>query len=379
MARPLCHTPALPRLADTTATFVCPGGRAFSPRPGSQHPRRGDRRQVPQHLGAAGRRDGPFQPDAQSSHSRVDERGPAESSRGRRAVLLGGGLIGAQAAAPPNWMRDTARAGDDLAARLTATTALAPTGRLTPPWEQQAVLRVPPWMLGTWQVTSKSVGFLAPQGNRFLPRAWSARRRSSWEVDTVEYTLNFVTSAGPTSGGLLGVGGKAREVVVADRAANIRAVTNSFQGYDAIESVAYDPGKDARRVTATFATQAPDGRRLPPQRIEVYINHIETQECLDEDMKPAFYCSELFRQVFVGVQRVEVNDYEICMGFHLLQDGRVAARQRNLVYLQPQDAAYFDVGGRAVGYYDYDLSLTRTALPEGTTTTALISCAPKPC
>mmetsp|Transcript_2822 Transcript_2822/g.7000 ORF Transcript_2822/g.7000 Transcript_2822/m.7000 type:complete len:305 (-) Transcript_2822:674-1588(-) len=105
MARPLCHTPALPRLADTTATFVCPGGRAFSPRPGSQHPRRGDRRQVPQHLGAAGRRDGPFQPDAQSSHSRVDERGPAESSRGRRAVLLGGGLIGAQAAAPPSTIR----------------------------------------------------------------------------------------------------------------------------------------------------------------------------------------------------------------------------------------------------------------------------------
>ena len=46
---------------------------------------------------------------------------------------------------------------------------------------------------------------------------------------------------------------------------------------------------------------------------------------------------------------MEVNDYEICMAFTLQPDGTVLARQRNVVYLQPQDAAYFDAGGRAVG------------------------------
>lgn len=269
-------------------------------------------------------------------------------------------------------------AAEDLRARLTTTTSLVPTGRFTPPWEQQTVLRVPPWMLGTWQVTSKAVGFSAPQGARFLPPG--IEREADEQVGTsVQYELRFVTVPDPNANGFTLGQRKEREVVVADREANIRSVTNAFQGYDAIETVDYNPQKDARRVTATFARSLPDGRSLPPQRVEVYINHIETQECLNSEIRPSFYSSELFRQVFVGVQRVEVNDYEICMGFTLKEDGVVVARQRNIVYLQPQDAAYFDAGGRAVGYYDYDLEMTRTALPGGITTSALISCAPKLC
>jgi hypothetical protein len=33
------------------------------------------------------------------------------------------------------------------------------------------------------------------------------------------------------------------------------------------------------------------------RRVEVYINHIETQECLNSEIRPSFCSSELFRQV----------------------------------------------------------------------------------
>lgn len=153
------------------------------------------------------------------------------------------------------------------------------------------------------------------------------------------------------------------------RAFNTRALTNATLGFEAVESVEYDP-RDPGRERVVFGQLGPDLRPLPPLRIELFIN---AARCSVDVLKlqregqpspPTFCTAELFRQVSLGVRAAQVRDFEVITAYSFEQEGRVQATQRVAVYLQPQDAAYFQAAGRAVSVYDYALTLTRMG-PEG--------------
>lgn len=58
-------------------------------------------------------------------------------------------------------------------------------------------------------------------------------------------------------------------------------------------SVEYDPTDAPLRQTVELSRLAPDTAPLPPRRLELYINHLSSEEGADG----AFYTSELCRQV----------------------------------------------------------------------------------
>lgn len=168
-------------------------------------------------------------------------------------------------------------------------------------------------------------------------------RFSPFSEDSVANRLRLAT-------GMPAVGG-----IIADRAYNTKNTTNAFLGYDAISKVEYDPQNAPSTLTAMFRTIGPDMRPLPAQKIELYVNRIEAEG----SQANSYFSSETFRQVLVGARRVEVTDFEILQNLVLHHDGSVHGRQRTVVYLQPQDALYFEVYNRGVAVYDYALTFKK--------------------
>lgn len=63
------------------------------------------------------------------------------------------------------------------------------------------------------------------------------------------------------------------DAIVPDRAFNTRSTTNAYLGFDAVESVEYDPRTAPDRQAVAFRRVAPDMGPLPPKKIELYINN----------------------------------------------------------------------------------------------------------
>ena len=77
------------------------------------------------------------------------------------------------------------------------------------------------------------------------------------------------------------------------------------------------------------------------------------------------------------VSQVDVTDYELLHEYRLDKEGLVTGRQRSALYLQPQEAKYFEAGGRAVAVYDYDFVMRRVPPPEDAPAGA-VACVPTP-
>ena len=82
-------------------------------------------------------------------------------------------------------------------------------------------------------------------------------------------------------------------------------------------------------------------------------------------------------QVLQGVREVEVSDYEVMHSYRQLRPGRVQGRQRSCLYLQPQEAKYFQAGGAAVAVYDYSVVMRRLN-PEADAPAAAVACVETP-
>jgi hypothetical protein len=92
-------------------------------------------------------------------------------------------------------------------------------------------------------------------------------------------------------------------------------------GYDAVESVEYDPRDAPDRESLTYRRLTPDLQPLPPQRVELYLNNQRGEEVLPPAEADGgeqggggarvFVASELCRQVVLGMRQADVQDYEI--------------------------------------------------------------------
>ena len=262
-------------------------------------------------------------------------------------------------------------------------------------------LEYPRWLFGEWEVASTFAAFAAPLGDRYVSPALLAAARAPREAGGLgsEYAfkLRFFSTLPDTFANQLRVaaGALPRDAVVADRAYNARAAANAYLGDPgAVRSVEYDPRDAPDRLTLTFNGVAADMRPLPPARAELFTQAARSAEApagvgssissivssssssnndsgasgpWPPPTAPLFVEAQLFRQVTLGVRRADVQDYETVTAYALLGAGRVAARQRTLIYLEPRDELFFAAGGRAVAVYDYVQEWVRVAAPEGAT------------
>ncbi len=115
------------------------------------------------------------------------------------------------------------------------------------------------------------------------------------------------------------------------------------------------------------------------RKAEVFINNrdlqpiqasslLPTQDRLAQDQSPVggFIAWEMYRQVNQAARQGSVGDYLVIVKLTPVVEpsssGQIEAvdgSMRIAAFLQPQDAAYFESGGKAVACYDYDIRLKR--------------------
>ena len=152
--------------------------------------------------------------------------------------------------------------------------------------------------------------------------------------------------------------------IVADRIYNIEQCVDAFLGRPgSIRSVEYDPVANPTRLQAVYSTPRKDTREQSEdlRKAEIFINNRVTKA---NDANGEFLFAEFIRQVGQAARQGSVNDYVVATRLQrgpAADDGgtEVEGLQRVGAFLQPQDPAYFDVGGQAVAVYDYRLRFSR--------------------
>ncbi|GBG00009.1 hypothetical protein Rsub_12787 [Raphidocelis subcapitata] len=316
-----------------------------------------------------------------------------QHSTRRRLLLAGGaGCAWAAAAAPPPAVASPE--GDAAAAAALLRRAVGPAGDVRQPGPPLPFAPrqsyYPKWMFGEWDVRSRFSGFSAPLGPRFVRPELLAGAEAPKEDGGVgsdyEFRARYYSTLPDTLANRtrVNLGFLPQDAIIPDRAFNARAAGDGYLGPGAVGAAAYDPTEAPDRLTLEYSRVGEDMRPLPPRRVELYIQRIQAGEVpveYDEDGAPlaaaaaggadgaaeawpplgapCFVLSEMCRQVTLGVRQADVQDYEIVTAFALTAPGRVSARQRTLLYLEPRDELFFSARGRAVAVYEYDLEFER--------------------
>ncbi|GFH19237.1 uncharacterized protein HaLaN_16152 [Haematococcus lacustris] len=230
------------------------------------------------------------------------------------------------------------------------------------------------WMFGEWRVSSSVRDTQLPLGPQFVDAALQAGDLRGGPA--LQYTARWFSTLPDTWDNTVRVqlGLLPTDAIVPDRAYNTRELSNATLGWEAVASVAYDPREEPDRETVEFSRQGPDGRTIPPRRIELFINR-SSSEALGS---ATFLTDELCRQVNLGVRAVDVVDYETMTGYRLLAPGKVAARQRTAVYLDPRHPLFFKAAGRAIMVIDADLELVREEPPADASQLGAVACVLTP-
>ncbi|GFH06288.1 uncharacterized protein HaLaN_00895 [Haematococcus lacustris] len=171
--------------------------------------------------------------------------------------------------------------------------------------------------------------------------------------------------------------------VMADRPFNVQQQADALLGYEAVKSVEYEPDVNPTRLciqadetdrqTCATSLQAvvwatPRRNEGPAsydmRKAEVFINNRSSDPLNDSPC--SWSCSELYRQVSQAARQGSVGDYQVITKFVAASGvdvcdtaAGVEAQMRVAAFLQPQDALYFETGGKAVAVYDYRMQLSR--------------------
>eukprot|EP00850_Spirogloea_muscicola_P019550 SM000193S05174 [mRNA] locus=s193:113921:115871:+ [translate_table: standard] len=201
------------------------------------------------------------------------------------------------------------------------------------------------------QVVAQFVDFDAPQGLRFLtPSVAGVRKASCLALADVGGSPTFEARylPEPNDGGAGGVR--------ADVLFNTMSSIDAFLGSSSVVEVLYDARGDASRQTVTYKLPRKlAGEGYDVRRAELFIGRRRQERAANGD----FLKFELYRQVTNTSRQTTVGDYEVISRFHRVNDQLVTVQQRVAAFLQPQDAAYFEVGSKAVAIYDYNLTMTK--------------------
>jgi hypothetical protein len=219
----------------------------------------------------------------------------------------------------------------------------------------------PMWMEGEWEVRAEFDGAYTPLGRRFTDASTPGFTKASIlavadvGATPVVYRARFMRD--DAEGG-----------VVADREFNVASSVNAFLGRnDAVKQVDYKPLENPTRYSVIYSTPRRDsnGQAEDLRKAECFINNrvsrllSSTSETSDDGGLQTFLCAEFQRQVQQAARQGSVNDYVVGLRLEQTREGGLRGLQRVAAFLQPQDAAYFDVGGQAVAVYDYKLQYNR--------------------
>eukprot|EP00198_Chlamydomonas_reinhardtii_P008773 XP_001698110.1 predicted protein [Chlamydomonas reinhardtii] len=221
-------------------------------------------------------------------------------------------------------------------------------------------LYYPAWLEGEWEVTARFAAASFPQGRQLLGRTVPGVLKGSMTValpdvgaamdNDVRYRVRFERD--PLGGGR----------VVADRVFNAKELMDAFYGMAVTRRVEYDP-RNPTRMTLVWATPRKETSVISEdlRKAELIINNRLSQDLGSNQ----FICGELFRQVTQAASQGFVFDYFVINKFTLLSPGAAAVGVGGAAGAAaaggPQDAAYFEAGGKAVAAYDYTYDYVRVA------------------
>ncbi|WP_428010206.1 DUF6816 family protein [Baaleninema sp.] len=229
-----------------------------------------------------------------------------------------------------------------------------------PHWQEKPPVRpvrgdlgYPPWMEGTWNVTSTLVDAVAPLAPEIVTPGYEVNRRY------LDRSLNFQVRFQPQSPSEAKSTGKSTEKstqtsasesdgrsrIVADRAFNGESIARAYLGSERDVSVRVDPDDPNRQIT-----------RIPPNRKLVSVVRGRSSERPTPDR---FVATEVSYQVFRTKSQIYLNEVETTTVYDRKSPTRLEGNQMTAIYLSPKDPNYFRANGRPVALYRYRLQLER--------------------
>ena len=194
----------------------------------------------------------------------------------------------------------------------------------------------------------------------------SPRNRNEKVGDSTAFNLHYFSTLADTPANQVTVNlglGVPQTKIIADRAYNIMSTSRAYNQVTPVEEVVWDYRKEPTRLTIRFATNplSPDMRPLGQRRGEVYLSARQSE--LSEDGS-VFAAVERSRAVTLGPGSVVTADQESTTEFQKIDDDTIQAVSRIAVFLTPnpnsrEGVLWQQVGGKAVGLYDYEWTMKR--------------------
>lgn len=167
--------------------------------------------------------------------------------------------------------------------------------------------RYPEWLEGTWRCTATFAGFEFPSKTMSKSALIKEPTIPGFQKLSLVYVPDVGTS--DVSYDVRFAKFEGIEGVLEDRAFNLKSIVNAYLGKDAVESVEYEPTRDANRTTVNIRP----GASPNAERIELFCNARESETRASDR---TFFASEASRQVTLGygkdfgTARVVNTDYQ---------------------------------------------------------------------
>jgi hypothetical protein len=251
--------------------------------------------------------------------------------------------------------------------------------RQTMPWEAQE-LYYAPFLFGAWNVTATLKRKIFPYGPEYLPSRslleGSPRNREEKVGSTTSYQVHYFSTLPDTLANQATVNlglGVPKPTIIQDRAYNAVSISTAYKQLTPVQDVQWDYSKDPTKVVLSFGAGplAPDMRPLGRRRAEVFLTARKTDSASDSDDDSSKYnrynsytTAEQSRSVMLSPGNAVVSDTETITDFFRVSDDHIRAVSRMAVYLSPnpnsrEGVLWQQVGGKAVGFYDYEVDMVR--------------------
>ncbi|AIE75138.1 hypothetical protein D082_26090 [Synechocystis sp. PCC 6714] len=213
--------------------------------------------------------------------------------------------------------------------------------------QRKGEIHYPPWLAGTWQVTSTLLEQSAPLAPQIVSPGFT--KNSTYLQQPVQFLVKFVDQTPlPEFNWALSDLVKNATVIVPDRRFNAEAITQAYLGQDVNITVQVKEQPSPRLITVF-----PQHQRL----VSTVLGHSQASPDPEE-----FLASELTNQQFIAGTSQYLNQVETTTAYHHVGPGKITASQITAVYLSPTDPDYFVARHRPIALYRYELTLE--AVPE---------------
>ncbi|GKY93319.1 hypothetical protein MPSEU_000299500 [Mayamaea pseudoterrestris] len=227
-----------------------------------------------------------------------------------------------------------------------------------------------PFLFGAWNTTATLKRKIFPFGTSYLPSSslveGSPRHGEEAVGNACTYEQHYFSTLANTLRNQVTVNfgtGVPQSKVIQDRSFNIISMSKAYHQLTPVEQVEWDYQKEPTKLYLIYraAPVANDMRPLGRRRATVYLNG---RARADNDQGSVSCVLEQSRSVLQAPGAVVVSDTEVVTEYYAIDSDHVKAVSRIAVYLSPnpnsrEGLLWEQVGGRAVGLYDYELDMRR--------------------